>query len=216
MVSLELRRTAITELADVVFPVAAVAEKAGAFRNWEGRLGTFDATVTGKNVLDDGRVLDTLGVEMDVDLYTQTPVVSMAEMNRLGLYEGDRPTMPSLSGNVTRRGIALASWRMNLDGGALQDGEPFLAGTAKADVARVSPATAARLSLADGGSVNVTTRWGAIRLPLAVTEMVDEVVWLPGRAGDETLTESLRARHGDTVKVHADLVAGVPAGEGGV
>ena len=67
-------------------------------------------------------VLDTLGVEMDVDLYTQTPVVSMAEMSRLGLYQGDRPTMPSLSGSVTRRGIALASWRMNLDGGALQDG----------------------------------------------------------------------------------------------
>ena len=125
--------------------------------------------------------------------------------------------MPSLSGTVTRRGIALASWRMNLDGGALQDGEPYLAGTARADVARLSPATAARLELVDGDPVNVVTRSGAIRLPLVVADMVDDVVWLPARAGGEPLTESLRARHGDVVRVHADLVSGsASAAEGSV
>ena len=37
IVSLELRASAVTDRADVVFPVAAVAEKAGTFVNWEGR-----------------------------------------------------------------------------------------------------------------------------------------------------------------------------------
>src|SRR5258708_5302638 len=37
IVSLELRASAVTDRADVVLPVAAVAEKAGTFMNWEGR-----------------------------------------------------------------------------------------------------------------------------------------------------------------------------------
>ena len=37
VVSLELRPSEVTERADVVLPVAAVAEKAGTFLNWEGR-----------------------------------------------------------------------------------------------------------------------------------------------------------------------------------
>ena len=43
VVSLELRESAVTELADVVFPVAPVVEKAGAFLNWEGRIRPFEA-----------------------------------------------------------------------------------------------------------------------------------------------------------------------------
>ncbi|MGD0687477.1 MAG: NADH-quinone oxidoreductase subunit G, partial [Streptosporangiaceae bacterium] len=39
IVSLELRASAVTDRADVVLPVAAVAEKAGTFLNWEGRPG---------------------------------------------------------------------------------------------------------------------------------------------------------------------------------
>ena len=43
LVSLELRASAVTDRADVVLPVAAVAEKAGTFVNWEGRPGSFGA-----------------------------------------------------------------------------------------------------------------------------------------------------------------------------
>ena len=41
VVSLELRVSAVTDRADVVFPVAAVAEKTGTFVNWEGRGRSF-------------------------------------------------------------------------------------------------------------------------------------------------------------------------------
>ncbi len=88
VVSLELRASAVTECADVVFPVAAVAEKSGAYLNWEGRHRAFGAALGEYGTLDDGRILDTLGVEMDVDLYTQTPVAARADMGRLGVWSG--------------------------------------------------------------------------------------------------------------------------------
>ena len=46
LVSLELRNSAVARRADVVFPVAPVAEKAGSFLDWEGRLRTFEALET--------------------------------------------------------------------------------------------------------------------------------------------------------------------------
>ena len=45
LVSLELRHSAVTELADVVFPVAAAVEKAGTFVDWEGRERPFDTAL---------------------------------------------------------------------------------------------------------------------------------------------------------------------------
>ncbi|GAA2004966.1 NADH-quinone oxidoreductase subunit G [Nakamurella flavida] len=88
VVSLEIRTSAVTALADVVFPVAAPAEKAGAFLNWEGRMRPFAAALPEAGMLDEGRILDTLGVEMDVDLYTQTPAAAAGELGRLGLWSG--------------------------------------------------------------------------------------------------------------------------------
>ncbi len=62
----------------------------------------------------------------------------------------------------------LATWHQLVDEGALQDGEPYLAGTGRMSVARVSPATAKRLGLE--GVVTITgKRRGALDLPLVVT-----------------------------------------------
>ena len=201
MVSLELRASAVTELADVVFPVAAVAEKSGAFVNWEGRHRPFGAALAEFGTLDEGRILDTLGVEMDVDLYTQTPVAARADMGRLGVWTGstpaaiEAPDQPHGLGSIASTfihsvergaarlfghdetdstgGFVLASWRMNLDGSRGLDGEPHLAGTAKPEVCRLSAADAARLGLRNGDDVKVSgPSGGVVTLPLAVTDMV--------------------------------------------
>ena len=159
VVSLEIRVSAVTELADVVFPVAAAAEKSGAYVNWEGRVRPFAAALPEAGMLDEARILDTLGVEMDVDLYTQTPAAAAAEIARLGVWSGDaaNASRRSCRSPPTRRASAIArqaagarrscwqSWRMNLDGGRAMDGEPHLAGTAKPDVARLSPRAAQAL-----------------------------------------------------------------------
>ena len=42
LVSLEVRESDVTELADVVLPVAPIAERAGTFVNWEGRVRPFE------------------------------------------------------------------------------------------------------------------------------------------------------------------------------
>jgi NADH-quinone oxidoreductase subunit G len=258
VVSLELRASAVTECADVVFPVAAVAEKSGAFVNWEGRHRPFGSALGEYGTLDEGRILDTLGVEMDVDLYTQTPIAARADMGRLGVWAGPsatalpagtEPTPAAATGVITPEphladlahdvlvslqsglkkltslgaaqdhepqpargtarpedvvsgGLVLASWRMALDGGRGLDGEPHLAGTAKPDVCRLSAVTANRLGLHSGEPVTVTGPTGsAVTLPLAVTDMVDGVVWLPARVRQTPLVAQIGAVVGDRVRV---------------
>jgi NADH-quinone oxidoreductase subunit G len=217
VVSLELRHSSVTELADVVFPVAAAVEKSGAYVNWEGRVRPFPAAMPATGLLDDARVLDTLGVEMDVDLYTQTPAASAAEIERLGPWTGGTSSISAPDvmpvAPAAGEGPVLASWRMNLDGGRLQDGEPHLAGTAKADLAYLSGATAARYGLIPGDVIGLSGPDGAVRVPLAVAEMVDGVVWAPGRLAGRSTTATLGVRVGGRVTVSA---VDTSAGEAGV
>ncbi len=157
VVSLELRVSAVTDRADVVFPVAAVAEKQGTFVNWEGRPGSFAAALPAQ-VRTDLEVLAALADAMDVHLglpdvesvrreitiLTQAPALSPsptpaalvpAPAGRAGGRAGEHP------GPGT---ALLATWHNLLDAGRLQDGEPNLAGTARAAVALMSAATASR------------------------------------------------------------------------
>ncbi|MHB8450531.1 MAG: NADH-quinone oxidoreductase subunit G, partial [Mycobacteriales bacterium] len=67
VLSLEIRASAITGLADVVFPVAPVAEKAGTFYDWEGREREFPVTLE-SGALTDLRVLHALAAELGVAL----------------------------------------------------------------------------------------------------------------------------------------------------
>lgn len=209
VVSLEQRPSSVTLLADVVLPVAAVAEKSGAFVNWEGRTRPFDAAVPAPGRLDDARILDTLGVEMDVDLFTQTPVAARADLGRLGRWTGEVPADPLaettavLDGTETAgTGFRLTSWRMNLDHGSLQAGEPYLAGTARPDVIRLSKTDTTRLGLVHGGPVTVSGPAGSVTLPLAVTTMVDGSVWVPGKVDGRSASVVLGAPVGAQVRIH--------------
>ena len=104
------------------------------------------------------------------------------ELADLGDWTGHRSVPPmELAGSIpsTEDGLVLATWRHLLDSGSMQDGEPFLAGTAPKAVAKVSAATAAGLGVADGDVVDVTAGTLHVRLPLEVAVMADHVVWLP-------------------------------------
>ena len=211
VVSLEIRTSAVTELANVVFPVAAAAEKNGAYVNWEGRLRPFQAALPEAGMLDEARILDTLGVEMDVDLYTQTPAAAMAELARLGVWSGPRPSPKPVTPVVHQAGgagLMLASWRMNLDGGRSMDGEPHLAGTARPPVVRISPTVAKSMGVVDGQQVTVRGPASAITLPVAITGMVDEAVWLPAHIDGVATAGRLGALVGDRVSVEPAGAAG--------
>jgi NADH-quinone oxidoreductase subunit G len=183
VVSFEIRESAVTDRADVVFPVAPVVEKSGTFVDWEGRARPFDATLEASGALGDARVLDRLSAELGVTLGTAEPREVRAEIARLGRWDGEvsrPPTQPAPGRAAPGPGDAvLSTWHQLLDDGRLQDDEPYLAGTRKPSVVRLSAGRAAALGAREGSEVTVSTARGSITLPLAVTEMPDEAVWLP-------------------------------------
>ncbi len=224
VVSLELRASAVTSRADVVFPVAAVAEKAGTFVNWEGRGGSFGAALRVPEVRTDLYVLGAIADQMDVHLGLPDAAAARAELAALGTWRGPRPEPPVVTGawpgvppthHVKGSGVLdvrLATWRQLLDSGRMQDGEPSLAGTARPVVARMSAATAAEAGVADGDKVTVATGRGSVTVPVEVVPMADHVVWLPaaGLARAGTAAENVpypgdpeaAAQAGTTIRAH--------------
>ena len=208
VVSLELHRSAVTELADVVLPVAPDANRAGSYVNWEGRTREFGVSLPQPGMLPDCRVLDSLAVEMDVDLFTQTPAAATAELAKLGPATAVSGAVPS--GGTRHSRVApeagqavLATWRQLLDSSSLSVDEPHLAGTARAPEARVNAETARRLGLTDGGAAVVATERGAVSLPVRLADLPDGVVWLPAHAPGSRVGPTLGAGHGDLVTVTA-------------
>ena len=208
VVSLELRASAVTERADVVFPIAPVVEKSGTFLDWEGRERPFAEVLRGTNALSDTRVLHVLAAEMNVDLGLPDVTAARAEIDELGHWDGERAASPDAAAPVSERpgsGVAvLATWHVLLDAGRLQDEEPFLAATARRPVARMSPETAAEVGVEEGGDVTVSTDAGSITLPTAVTaDMAERVVWLPTNSAESAVRATLRADAGALVRLTA-------------
>jgi NADH-quinone oxidoreductase subunit G len=217
VVSLELRASAITDRADVVLPVAPAVEKSGTFLDWEGRERRFDQVLRTSNAMADLRVLDALAAEMGVALGTSDTASARREIAELGLWEGSRVPAPEISHDRPGRPVrprpgqaVLASWHELLDAGRMQDGEPYLAATAKRAVARLSATTAAEAGVADGAPVSVRTDRGTITLPLAVTPMPDRVVWLPTNSAGSAVRRSLGVDAGSLVSISAASAATPP------
>jgi NADH-quinone oxidoreductase subunit G len=206
LVSLELHTSAVTELADVVLPVSPDVNRDGSYLNWEGRRREFGVTLQVPGALPDCRVLDTLAVEMDVDLFTQTPAAAHAQLASLGLgpvsenarYSG---TSHSRVPSASEGQCVLASWRRLIDESSLAVDEPHLAGTAREARLLVNAATAGKHGLTEGEPGTVATDRGAITLPVAFADLPDGVVWLPGRSPGSRVRATLGAGHGALVTV---------------
>jgi NADH-quinone oxidoreductase subunit G len=206
VVSLELRRSAITEYADVVLPVAAAAEKAGRFVTWEGRRRPFDLTLTNSGQMADGRVLHSLADELDVNLGLPSHEAARAELDALGVTTtrvafGHQLANGAPDGQNRAGGVVLATWHELIDGGRGSDGDDNLAGTAKRARAVLSKQTAADLGIADGQQVTVSTAHGELTVPAMISEAADGVVWLPTNHRDASVRATLGAAHGDLVTV---------------
>ncbi|WP_447038041.1 NADH-quinone oxidoreductase subunit G [Streptomyces sp. DSM 118878] len=210
LVSLELRPSEVTERADVVLPVAAVAEKPGTFLNWEGRARMFDAALkpdqmTRRLAPTDARVLHMLADAGDVHLGLPDLVTLRRELDRLGTWDGSYATEPQETSAQPPRPASgeavLAGHRLLLDQGRLQDGDEALAGTRHAARARVSAATAVEAGVKDGDLLAVTGPAGTTALPLQVTEMPDRVVWLPLNSTGGGVASDTGAHPGDLVRI---------------
>jgi NADH-quinone oxidoreductase subunit G len=182
VVSLELRESAVTDFADVVLPVAAHQEKAGTFVNWEGRVRSFEAALT-THAMSDHRVVDLLAAEMGESLGVRTVTATRADMRALGPWTGGRAAVPMVEAVDVQPLLSgqaiLATWPHLLDSGRMQDGEPFLAGTAPTAQALLSGKTAASIGLTEGDIVRVSAGLGAVTVPVTIRDMADHVIWLP-------------------------------------
>ncbi|MEU9956749.1 NADH-quinone oxidoreductase subunit G [Streptomyces sp. NPDC050982] len=220
LVSLELRPSEVTEQADVVFPVAAVAEKAGTFLNWEGRARLFESALKPEQLTrrvspTDGRVLQMLADAMDVHLGLPDLRTARVELDTLGTWDGARATEPLETAAVLPRPASgeavLAGHRLLLDQGRLQEGDEALAGTRHAAHARVSAATAAEAGVKNGDLLAVTGPSGVVELPLQITEMPDRVVWLPLNSAGGGVASDTGALPGALVRIGpATLAAETP------
>jgi NADH-quinone oxidoreductase subunit G len=85
----------------------------------------------------------------------------------------------------------------------MQDGEPNLAGTARAAVAKMSAGTADEAGVSEGGKVTVATERGAITLPVQIADMPDRVVWLPTNSAGCPVRARLGAGHGSLVTLRS-------------
>ncbi|HVE75108.1 MAG TPA: NADH-quinone oxidoreductase subunit G [Mycobacteriales bacterium] len=203
VVSLELRRSPATDRADVVLPVAAVVEKEGTFLNWEGRSRPFEQVLS-TGSLTDLRVLHLIADRMGRPLNLPDAAAARHELSVLGAAPrttGATPVAPASDTPAPAGFARLATWHWLLDDGSLQDGEPFLAGTAKRPRLHLSAQTAAQVGAAEGADVTVSTDRGSVTLPLVIADLPDGVVWLPTRSADAAVRRDLAAAPGDVVRL---------------
>lgn len=218
VVSLELRETDVTRVADVVLPVAPVTDKAGTFVTWDARPREFDAVFSNPASLPDLRVLagiadELAGLGQGSPLSFRTVADVRAEMQSLGPWDGARPALEAgkapKPARAPRKGetpFALATWKQLVDLGSMQDGEQHLRATARTPVARLSRASyesvLGMLDTAAGDQrVTVTGDRGSITLPVVVADLPDGVVWVPARStGRGVLAELASPGSAVTVK----------------
>ena len=202
VVALDSHHSEITELADVVFPVAVVTEKSGTFMDWEGRAKPFGAAVRDALTLSDAGVLAMLASAAGNTFAGETRALR-AELASLSTWSGSRAGAPTIAPTPVSNepGFTLATWRQLLDSGLMQEGEPHLAATARPSVARISSTDF--LALGSPSAVTVTGPKGSISLPAEVAEVVPTTVWLPMNSPDSHIYVQLGCGYGDPVSVTA-------------
>jgi NADH-quinone oxidoreductase subunit G len=154
------------------------------------------------NALPDARVLAGIAEELGRPLGFRSTEDAHARMVEMGPWDGERAAMPDTpSSKVKALGkneLALATWKLMLDNGSMQDGEKYLRATARTPVCRVSRGAAAAL----GEMVTLTGDRGSVTLPVEVADdLADDTVWVPANStGNGVLADLASPGSGVRVK----------------
>lgn len=192
VVSLELTHSKVTEIADVVLPVAAVVEKSGSYLDWRGVARRFDKGVEDIELRSDVRILSILAEEMGKPINLPTVTATAREIESIGVWEGAQVSFtPHTPITPSSDEMTLISWRFLLDLGSLQQGEANLAGTAKESRAHISVATAEKLGISEEDIVMIASGQGSIELPVSIREIADNLIWVPRNSQGSQVIPSL-------------------------
>ena len=206
VVSLEITHSAVTAVADVVLPVAAVIEKSGSFQDWQGSTRAFEKAITDSLSRSDVRILSMIADEMGTPINLPTVAATAREIAALGNWDGEAVAFEKTS---TVKAVAaegkmnLTSWRLLLDLGTLQDGEANLAGTARKASARISKTRAEKLGVSEGELVSISSDLGSLKLPVEISEMSDSDIWVPRNSIDSQVIANLGFVSGQVTVVKA-------------
>ena len=205
VVSLEMRPSAVTERANVVLPIAAVAEKSGTFLNWEGRGRSFEMAIPDSLQRSDVRILSMVAEAMGRKIGISTVAQAATELNAIGTWDGTKAEFGGVSASaaatVAGDQAILTSWRRLLDSGSLQDGEANLAGTARKTVAVISPKRASAIGVNDGELVKISNKNGTVVLPVLIEAIHDDAVWAPRNSAGSELLRTLGVASNSVVTV---------------
>lgn len=186
VVALEVCRTEVTELADVVLPVAPAVEKNGTFINWEGRLRPFGQAFASR-ALTDRDVLERIAAEADVNLGLRDLAQLYQEVNPLMLWSGTRGITAGkrvaqaqiAPADAAGNSLVLASHKPMLDLGRLQEGAHELAMSARRPVALLAVDEMAKRGFAEDDLIQITGSRGSIILPVESAPVAPGVLWVP-------------------------------------
>ena len=194
LVSLEVRASEITDRADVVLPVAPAVEKNGTYINWEGRLRPFGQARSATS-LTDRDVLVRLTEEFDLDLGITALADLYEEVNPLMEWDGApqefTPVSAQAPASAGKGEVVVASHKPMIDAGRLQDGAPWLAGSARRPVLLASAATLAAAGIAPGADATLETERGSVTLPAAIADLPDSIAWVPECSTGSVIHENL-------------------------
>ena len=206
VVSLEISHSAVTAVADVVLPVAAVIEKSGSFQDWQGSTRTFEKAVADSLSRSDVRILSMLADEMGAPINLPTVAATAREIAALGNWDGQKTSFEKSAqtkSTVSEGKLNLTSWRLLLDLGTLQEGEANLAGTARKATARISKGRAEKLGVVDGEKISISSDLGSIKLPIEISEMSDNDIWVPRNSINSQVIANLGFVNGEVTVVKA-------------
>jgi len=206
VVSLEITHSAVTAIADVVLPVAAVIEKSGSFQDWQGSARSFEKAISDSLSRSDVRILSMIADEMGSPINLPTVSATAREIAALGNWDGEGVAFDKTSEAkpvIADGKMKLTSWRMLLDLGTLQDGEANLAGTARKASARISKARAEKLGVKEGELVSISSDLGSLKLPVEISEISDDQIWVPRNSIDSQVIPNLGFVSGQVTVVKA-------------
>ena len=206
VVSLEITHSAVTAVADVVLPVAAVIEKSGSFQDWQGSTRAFEKAITDSLSRSDVRILSMIADEMGTPINLPTVAATAREIAALGNWDGAAISFEktsTVSTVATEEKMNLTSWRLLLDLGTLQDGETNLAGTARKATARISKTKAEKLGVNEGELISISSDLGSLKLPVEISEMSDNEIWVPRNSIDSQVIANLGFVNGQVTVVKA-------------